>query len=106
MGEQMTPQARTALRLCGETVGDTPRPSTLFTPGMVHEFDHIITMTHDHAREIGAYPNVRCLDTITGCGDIFDPYMYPVEVYVGVCKILQGALGILYNKLFTVNESN
>jgi len=103
-GERMTAEARTALKLCGENIGHGKYVSTRFNLSMVQTYDWIITMTKDHAEYIGGYPNVKTLDEITGSGDIVDPYFFPIEVYVDVCKKLQAALEILYVKLAAYNK--
>ena len=99
-GEPMTDEACEALRCCGEKVGKTPHQSTLWREDMLDEFDHIVCMTKSHARYIDPEKkccNVYTLDSVAGCGDIMDPWSYPLETYIDVCKQLQSALEILYN---------
>lgn len=99
-GMPMTLEAHEALRICGEVI-DKEMVATRFEPKMVREFDLVITMTSQHARFIGmGYKNVKTLDEYAFCGDIFDPYLCPLGTYVEVCKRLQNALKILYEKLF------
>jgi protein-tyrosine-phosphatase len=95
----ITQQAVTALKLCGEKMSSEKLLSTRFDTAMIGAFDQIITMTKTHAEQIGKYPNVKNLDELAGCGDIFDPYLYSINVYVDVCKKIQKALLILYNKI-------
>jgi len=100
--EVMTPEARDALIHCGEKVGPKPRPSTRWRSDMLKQFDHIVCMTRRHTQIIdarGGNKNVYTLDSVAGCGDIFDPWCYPLETYIEVCKQLQTALTILYNKI-------
>ena len=98
-GWQMTREALAALKYCGEKVPRKPLLATRFDKAMIKAYDHIITMTQAHADFIGKHPNVKTLDEFTGCGDIMDPYMYPLDVYIDVCKKLQGALKILYKEI-------
>ena len=98
-GQEMTTEAKQALKLCGEKLPRKPILATGFNPVMVQGYDHIITMTHAHAEYIGKYSNVKSLDELTGCGDIIDPYLYPINVYIDVCKKLQEALRILYKEI-------
>ena len=98
-GWEMTADARRALKLCGEKVGRKPMLATRFDPVMIKGYDHIITMTHAHAEHIGRHPNVKSLDEFADCGDIMDPYLYPIDVYINVCKQLQEALAILYKEI-------
>ena len=101
--EFMTHEARTALKLCGEKVGKQKRPSTKWAPEMINDFDHIVCMTKKHVDQIlwGSpnAANVYSLDSAVGCGDICDPYLCSIETYIGVCKQLQKALLLLYDKL-------
>jgi len=98
--DEMTPEAYEALKICGEKVPRKRIRATQFEPRMTHEFDHIICMTRQHKNFIGNFANVKTLDEYAGCGDIFDPFGYPLDVYIEVCKKLQKALGVLYNALF------
>ena len=105
-GEFMTDEARETLKRCGETVPAKPRPSTLFIPKMLNQYDYIICMTQKHKQRIldrGVY-NVRAkiytLDELTGCGDVDDPFMHPLEEYIRVCKQIQGACPILKDRIF------
>jgi len=95
--DEMTPEAMEALKICGEVVPKKPIRATQFEAGMLSEFDYIICMTRRHVQQIGTRENVKTLDEFAGCGDIFDPYMYPLDVYIEVCKKLQGALKKFYD---------
>ena len=100
--ECMTPEAHEALKICGEKCSSKPRPSTRWRSDMLKQFDHIICMTNRHAMIIDPdrrRKNVYTLDSVAGCGDIFDPWCYPLEIYIEVCKLLQNALVVLYNKI-------
>jgi len=98
-GLPMTDTARMALIECGEKLGKKVRSSTRFKPDMIKKFDHIVTMTHEHALRIGEHPNVYPLDNAVGCGDIPDPFMQPLPVYINCCKTLQDALRELYSRI-------
>ena len=98
-GWEMTAEAIQALKLCGEKLPRKVMLSTKFDKVMIEGYDWIITMTHAHSERIGRYQNVKSLDDVVGCGDIMDPYNYPVDVYVDVCKKLQEALPILYKEI-------
>jgi len=97
--DEMTREAGEALKLCGERLPRKKMKATQFKPSMIPEFDHIICMTRRHKAFIGNFAHVKTLDDFTGCGDIFDPYGWPLDTYIDVCKKLQGALKVLYNKL-------
>jgi len=56
-------------------------------------------MTRRHKEFVGDFPNVKTLDEFTGCGDVADPYGWPLDTYIEVCKKLQKELGVLYNVL-------
>ena len=101
-GLRMSSNAIDALVKCGEKIGKKLKLSTCWDDSMLAEFDHIICMTKHHAHEInpkGNHKNVYTLDDITGCGDIFDPWCYPIDVYIEVCKQLQQSLQILYDRV-------
>jgi protein-tyrosine-phosphatase len=100
VGVKMTVEAFDALRICGEEITKN-MVATQFEPKMISQFDLIITMAEGHKRVIGShYANVKTLDEFVGCGDILDPYLYPLETYISVCELLQKSLGVLYNRLF------
>lgn len=98
-GMPMTPTAKEALKVCKQRVRRTPHSSTQFNQHMLGAYDHIVTMTNALAGQIGKYPNVYSLDSKTGCGDILDPYMSPLDVYVNACRMLQVALNQLYKQI-------
>lgn len=96
----MTPDAKEALKACGESVPRKEKHATPFSHFMYGAFDYIICMTRAHVEQLGSHrPNIYSLDELTGCGDIFDPYLYPLGTYINVCKTLQSALKILYGKI-------
>jgi len=98
-GEPITPLAVEALRACGEKIPAQLPRSTRWNEYMLDEFDHIVCMTQGHAYTIdssGEYLNVYTLDSVTGCGDVFDPWRYPIEIYIDVCIRLQQDLEVLY----------
>ena len=97
--DEMTCEAGEALKNCGEKLPRKKMKATQFKPSMLSEFDHIICMTRRHKEYIGDFAHVKTLDDFAGCGDIFDPYGWPLDVYIEVCKKLQGALKVLYNKI-------
>jgi protein-tyrosine-phosphatase len=68
--------AKKALLLCGEQVPKKPHKSTRLTIEMQKEFDHVI--------DTRAY---------------IDPYGAEIEVYIDLCKQLQSACQMLYDKL-------
>jgi len=106
-GELMTREARQALELCGEFVGDDARASTQWADNMFAIYDHIVCMTRRHVLTIDydkKHRHVYTLDSVAGCGDIPDPWMYPIETYIEVCKQLQNALEKLYNHIFAEKE--
>ena len=88
-----------ALESCGECVGERKTSATQFTVDMMNEFDHVICMTRFIKRFLGEHEKVKTLDEFTGCGDIPDPFGYPLDVYIEVCKKLQQSLKMLYNKI-------
>jgi len=94
----MTEEAKKALIKCGEKISERIK-STQFEQRMIDEFNYIICMTRRHKDFIGHHESVMTLDEFTGCGDIFDPYGYPLNTYIKVCKELQTALQVLYNKI-------
>jgi len=96
---EMTRESGEALKLCGEKLPRKKMLATQFTQRMVSEYDFIICMTKRHKERIGEFPNVKTLDEFTGCGDVFDPYGYPIDTYIEVCKKLQKDLRVLYNLL-------
>ena len=103
-GENMTADAYRALKSCGEKIPPQPLSSTRWDDDMLNEFDHIVCMARNHARIIdldGEHAHVYTLDSVTGGGDVFDPWAYPLEVYKDVCKRLQADLEILYNEIVT-----
>jgi len=87
-----------ALKSCGETIGRRKKSAVQFKPSMIYEYDLIITMTKFVKRFIGDFENVKTLDEVAGCGDILDPFGYPIDVYIEVCKKLQKSMEVLYNK--------
>lgn len=95
-GLPMTPTAKKALKECGQKMGRKKRASTQFRREFLDEYDHIVTMTAKHADVIGEHPNVYTLDSVTHCGDIWDPFMQPLDIYVSVCRQLMAELGKLY----------
>lgn len=96
----MPVEAKEALKACGERVPRKEKIATPFSQFMYGAYDHIICMTHSHVDYLGNNrPNVYSLNELTGCGDIPDPYLYPLGTYINVCKALQNALNILYTKL-------
>ena len=98
-GDPMMATARDALKACKEKVGRKKLVATRFRYEMVDEFDWVITMTDMHAQTIGPYNNVKSLGTMVGCGDVADPYMQSLDVYVDVCKKLREALNELYRRI-------
>jgi protein-tyrosine-phosphatase len=98
-GLPMTDTAAEALKVCGENVGRKKRKSTRYSFKMLPKFDHIITMTRGQKEHIGLFDNVYTLDELTSCGDVPDPFLQPLDVYVEVCKQLRVALGILWIRL-------
>jgi len=88
-----------ALKICDEKVPQEKKKSVRFEPFMITEYDLIICMTRFIARCVGEHENVKTLDDFVGCGDIPDPFGYPPDVYIEVCKRLQSALALLYTKL-------
>lgn len=98
---EMTENAFKALEICGELLPSERLKATQFVMQMIDEYDHVICMTEKHADFVGRqYINVKTLHEFANCGDIFDPYGYPLDIYIEVCKKLQNALGLLYSKLF------
>ena len=97
--DAMTSKAAEALRACGEKLPRKKMKATQFAPHMVTEFDFIICMTRRHKERIGNFANVKTLDEFAGCGDIFDPFGWPLDTYIEVCKKLQKALEVLYNRI-------
>lgn len=98
---EATKEAVEALKVCGEKLPRKRLLATQFTERMLCEYDHIICMTQRHADYIGHHhANVKTLHEFADCGDIFDPYGYPLDIYIEVCKKLQNALSVLYNALF------
>lgn len=98
---EMTEDAFKALEICGELLPCQKLRATQFTAQMIDEYDHVICMTENHAKYVGRqHANVKTLHEFANCGDIFDPYGYPLDIYIEVCKKLQNALGLLYNVLF------
>jgi protein-tyrosine-phosphatase len=106
----MTPEARKALKSCGERVSRKPRPNTQFEDWMITEFDHIVCMTEKHAqhvldakdclrKDIPKHAKIYTLGSIDGYGDIFDPWMCPQEVYNDVCKLIQHLCEELYKEI-------
>jgi len=92
-GLPVAQNATEALIRCGEKLGRKILKTTRYNPKT--KYDLVITMTNDQADKIGA----QSLDSLTGCGDITDPFMQPVEVFMTVCKRLQDALVVLYDKI-------
>jgi len=106
-GFAMTQSACDALEMCGEGVA-RPISTTLWHDSMTKEFDHIVCMANHHARAIdprGESENVYTLDSVVRCGDIPDPWLMPVDVYVGVCRVLQMALAELYKQIFSPSKN-
>ena len=100
-GLPMTPTAKQALKKCGEKLGKGHK-STLFSVTMLGEFDHIVGMTAGHVEAMGGETEiVYSLDKATGCGDIADPFMKSLDVYMECCGQLQVELRKLYGKLVT-----
>jgi len=97
--DEMTKESLEALRILGEKLPRKVMKATQFTPQMVSKFDFVICMTKRHKERVGDFANVKTLDEYTGCGDIFDPYGWPIDTYVEVCKKLQRELRVLYNVL-------
>jgi len=97
--DMMTGDAGEALKICGEKVPSKKMKATQFTAGMIGKYDLIICMTRRHKEFVGDFKNVKTLDELTGSGDIFDPYGWPLDIYIEVCKKLQKELGLLYNVL-------
>jgi len=98
-GMPMTDNAREALTRCNEKLGRRVRKSSRITSKMISTYDHIITMTQAHADRIGQHHNVWSLDSATGCGDIPDPFMQDIDVYVATCRTLQEACRVLFDKI-------
>jgi protein-tyrosine-phosphatase len=101
-GQPITFEAIEALKAVGEKIPPKILTSTRWRKEMLNEFDHIVCMTKRHALKIdpgGIYGHVYTLDSAAGCGDITDPWAYPPDIYIKVCKLLQNALEILYNSI-------
>jgi len=102
-GEPMTAEARETLVKCGEKVGEKPLLSTRWNDYMIDEFDHIVCMTWEHVefikRRVGDSKKVYTLDEVAGCGDIPDPWSRSPKAYADVCKQLQSALAVLFEKV-------
>jgi len=96
----MTFEAGVALRESGEKLPRRKMKATQFASRMITEYDYIVCMTRKHKQFIGDSPNVKSLDELTGSGDIPDPFGWPLDVYIEVCKKLQKELGLLYNAVF------
>lgn len=96
-GQPMSENARAALAL----LGYKPRShkSAQFTPGMLKEYDLIITMTARHALAIGNYDNVKSLDELAGKGEIGDPYGGSLEDYLTCAKQIETSVSELMGKL-------
>jgi len=100
---EATPDALRALKICGEKLPKKRLMATQFIGRMVDGYDHIICMTERHADFIGRHHvNVKTLHEYANCGDIFDPYGYPLDIYIEVCKKLQVALKVLYSALINL----
>jgi len=97
--DEMTSDSLRALKICGEKLPRKKMKATQFVSQMVSQFDFVICMTRRHKERVGDFPNVKTLDDYTGCGDVFDPYGWPLDTYVQVCKKLQNELRVLYNVL-------
>ena len=96
----MMPEVAEALKARGERVPRKPIKATQFSHFMYGAYNYIICMTRAHVDHLGNNrPNVFSLDELAGCGDVFDPYLYPLSTYIEVCKLLQKALAVLYNKI-------
>jgi protein-tyrosine-phosphatase len=105
-GKEMMPESYQALIQCGEDNAPMQKPSTQWRDEMLNQYDYIICMGERHKRYIGDYPNVYTLDHFAGCGDIFDPYGYHLDIYIKVAKLLQTTLGILYSKIVAKGENS
>ena len=97
-GLPMTPTAKKALKHRGWKIGKGIH-SRQFRPEMLMQYDHIVTMTEGHKNIIGDAPNVRTLSSWVGGGDIADPFMGSLEVYLATCVELEGKLELLLKKL-------
>jgi len=100
--ELMTPDAVDALKACGEKVPGGYRENKRWADEMLEQFDHIVCMARSHARAIdfdGKHRNVYTLDKVCGGGDVFDPWCFPLDTYIDVCRRLQEDLEVLYNTI-------
>jgi protein-tyrosine-phosphatase len=102
-GEHMMTEAIRALELCGEKVPAKVHVAARFSPEMISVYDYIITMTKDHARYIGDFPNVYSLGDFSNDGDIADPYLNSQNVYLQTCRQIQVAVRVLYDNIVNNN---
>jgi len=98
----MTKESGEALRICGEKLPRKKMKATQFEASMISKFDYVICMTRRHKERIGDALNVKTLDELVGSGDIFDPFGYPLDTYIEVCKKLQKELKLLYNVIANI----
>jgi len=115
-GEIMAPYTNVALDKCGEKVPSEPVRVTQWRDEMFYEYDHVVCMTGWHESVILARAamqktkrrikaKIYTLDSVAGCGDIADPWCYPLPIYIEVCKVLQNALGMLYDEISGGNNA-
>ena len=96
-GDDMSEQAKQALFELGIT-GINHFAGRL-TPEMVHSSDLVVCMTENHARAIGALPNVTTIARITGGADVADPWGGSLDDYRKVAAYLKYACDDVYEAL-------
>ncbi len=96
-GDSMHPYAFLTL----EELGIQPKPhkATQATKELIQDCSLVITLTNGHLARLNFPENAFSLESLTGCGDVADPYGGSIETYRRTAEELKKALAKLVDLL-------
>lgn len=99
-GAGIHPYAENALKKLGINV--EKHIATQISSDIINSCDLIIALSNSHLTYLGNSPKIKTLDSLTGSGDIADPYGGTQEEYISCARRIDTALDKLITFLLNI----